>query len=79
MASIHPLFAPHQKSDTCVMQVSKESLDEFKKLYKLEFGEDLSDRDALEIAQRVLGLVMLVCRPLPNRKPRNEGNHAIEF
>ncbi len=61
------------------MEISNESLEEFKRLYREEFGEELSDREALEIAQRLLGFVMLVCRPLPKNSQISEQNNAIEF
>lgn len=47
------------------MEISDELLEEFKGLYKEEFGEDLSDDKAREIAQRLLGFGLIVCRPLP--------------
>jgi len=47
------------------MEISKKELEEFKQIYKNEFGEDLSDEEAREIAQRLLGFISLVYRPLP--------------
>ena len=61
------------------MEISKESLEEFKKLYKQEFGVELSDKDALEIAQRLLGFCLLVCRPLPKEKEPEDKNQDIDF
>lgn len=55
------------------MEISKQSLEEFKELYRQEFGVLLDDRDALEIAQRLLGFCLIVCRPLPKKeKPEAE-------
>ncbi len=42
------------------MEIDKESLEEFKKIYKEEFGEELTDAEAREMAQRVLRLYELL-------------------
>ena len=57
------------------MEISKEELEEFKKIYKEEFGEDLSDEEAREVAQRLLGFIKLVYRPLPKDKEPEEDSH----
>ncbi len=44
--------------------ISKESLEKFKELYKKEFGEDLSDRVALDKATRLLNLYRAVYMPI---------------
>ena len=49
------------------MEVTPEALKEFKKIYKDKFGEELSDDDALEMAQRVLTFFSLIYRPLPGQ------------
>ena len=49
------------------MEVTPEALKEFKKIYKDKFGEELSDDDALEMAQRVLRFFSLIYRPLPDQ------------
>ena len=61
------------------VEISKESLEEFKKLYKEEFGKDLTDGEALEIAQRLLGFCLIVCRPLPKENEPEEENPDIDF
>jgi len=43
--------------------ISKESLGEFKKIYKEEFGEEISDQEALEQATKLLRLVEIVYKP----------------
>ena len=40
--------------------ISEERLEEFKKIYKKEFGEDLSDQIALERATKLLNLFRAV-------------------
>ena len=36
------------------MQLTQEALDEFKAIYKTEFGQDISDAEALEMGTRLL-------------------------
>jgi hypothetical protein len=43
--------------------ISKESLEKSKELYKKEFGEELSDRMALDKATRLLNLYRAVYAP----------------
>ena len=61
------------------MEISKKLLEEFKKLYKEEFGEDITDEEALEMGQRLLGFCLLVCRPLPEGNEPEEENPDIDF
>jgi hypothetical protein len=44
--------------------ISKESLEEFKEIWKKEFNEEISDQKALDEATRLLTLVQAVYRPL---------------
>jgi len=60
------------------MEFTKEELEEFKKIYLEEYGEMLSDGEALEIAQRLLGFLMLIYRPLPDGN-EPEQSPDIEF
>ena len=39
--------------------ISKESLERFKKLYLKNYGEKLSDKEALDKALRILGLIRI--------------------
>lgn len=49
------------------MILSREAVEEFKKIYKKEFGDILSDKDAQETAARLLRLFqMLRYRPRSN-------------
>jgi hypothetical protein len=54
------------------MEISKETIEKFKKIYKEEYQEEISDAEALEIAQRVVGFLLLIYRPQP------EGDGALE-
>jgi len=44
--------------------ISKESLEEFKKIYKNKFHKDLSDQEALDKATSLLDLVKAVYKPM---------------
>jgi len=57
------------------VQISKEELEEFKKIYKEELGEELSDEEAREIAQSLLGFTALVYRPIPDGKEPIESSY----
>lgn len=44
--------------------LSKQALDEFKEIWKKEYGEDISDADALERATNLLTMFDAVYRPI---------------
>jgi len=50
------------------MQLSKEALEEFKRIYKAEFGEEISDQEALDKATRLINLVRIVYQKMPADK-----------
>jgi len=50
------------------MRLSKEQVEEFKQIYKEEFGKGLTDAEAEEIANRVMRLYELLSRPLPSER-----------
>lgn len=47
------------------MQLSRKELDEFKQIYKDEYGKDLTDDQAYDLALPLLQLFSVICRPLP--------------
>jgi len=47
---------------------SKEAIEEFKEIYKKEFGEELSDQDATERATKLLNLMEAIYKPIPQKK-----------
>jgi hypothetical protein len=62
------------------MSISEERVREFIRVYKEEFGDDLSVNEALDMLTRLVVLYRLIARPLPNEKPRRdqdigEGEH----
>lgn len=44
--------------------ISNERLEEFKRIYRKEFGRDISDQDALESATKLLNLLKIVYKPM---------------
>lgn len=50
------------------MQIADAALDEFIAIYRVEFGEEISRKDASEMALRVLRLYEQLSRKLPNGK-----------
>lgn len=50
------------------MRLNREQVEEFKKIYKEEFCEDLTDAEAEEMATRVVRLYELLSRPLPSER-----------
>ena len=52
------------------MRISPEATEEFKKIYKEEFGDDLTDDQAQECALRVLRLFQLLLQRLLDSSER---------
>lgn len=46
------------------IMISNERLEEFKRIYRKEFGRDISDQDALESATKLLNLLKIVYKPM---------------
>lgn len=44
--------------------ITTEQLKEFKAIYKKEFGEDISDKEALESATQLVNLMRIVYKPI---------------
>lgn len=44
--------------------ISQEALKEYKKIYRKQFGKDISDVDALEQATKLLNLMKIVYKPM---------------
>ena len=53
------------------MRLSRQAIQEYKEIYKKEFGEEISDAQAEEQALRVLRLFRLLLRPLPHHHEHN--------
>lgn len=57
-------------------ELSDTAVSEFKEIYAEEFGEELSDADAQEMALRVLRLFQIVLRPSNLPQSRNREPHT---
>ena len=51
------------------MMLSRDAIEELKKMYQDECGKTLSDADAQEMGQRLLALFRILARPLPAHTP----------
>jgi hypothetical protein len=49
--------------------LGREAIDEFKSVYKEEFGEDLSDDEAREMGLRLLNFLKFLLEPTPSPSP----------
>lgn len=49
------------------MKLSKQAVGEFKSIWKEEFGEEISDKKALEQATSLLNLFRVISKPIPNK------------
>jgi len=47
------------------MKLTHEDIEEFKQIYRDEFGEDLSDAEAHEMASRVMRLYLHLAKTAP--------------
>lgn len=45
--------------------ISEKALKEFKEIYKEEFGEDISDEEAIDLGTRLINLFKVIYRPIP--------------
>jgi hypothetical protein len=56
------------------MQLSKQAIDEFKAIYKEEFGENIDDKKAYELAVDLLNLFKIIYRPIPKHDTDEKKN-----
>lgn len=47
------------------MEVTKKQIEEYRQLYKDDFDEELTDKEAGEIIRRLLMLYEILAKPLP--------------
>ena len=80
------LSPTRQTAHASEMQISDEALNEFIAIYEAEFGEEISRKDANEMALSVLRLYELLARKLPNKSlttpvatQLNDGHLSIGF
>jgi len=56
------------------MEIPQKDLDEFKAIYKKDYGEDLSDDEAQVIAGRLISLLRIICQPVPKSGEKPDSN-----
>lgn len=56
--------------------LSPEAIQEFKQLYREEFGEELPDQAALEKATKLINLFKVIYRPIPKRDGDSRENKS---
>lgn len=61
------------------MQLSKEAIEDYKKAFKEEFGEDLSDVEAMELGSDLLRLFQIIYRPIPLDKKEEFENLKRDY
>jgi len=54
------------------MKLSKEALDEFKKIYQREHKRPLTNQEARELGIKLLGLMEIIYRPIPKEDGKNQ-------
>jgi len=47
------------------MALSKQAIEDLKRIHLQEFGEALSDEEAQEMGERLLSLFEIICPPIP--------------
>ena len=50
------------------MKVTDEALQEYRRLWRKEFGEDITLEEARDITTRLLALYEALCMPLPEER-----------
>jgi hypothetical protein len=54
------------------MGLSKEAIEEFRRIYHQEFGEEVSDRKARELGESLLSLFKMIYRPIPQDREKSQ-------
>jgi hypothetical protein len=65
MSDARPRYIPSDMPPTG-HQVSDERLEEFRRIYKMTFGEEITTAEAVAMTHRLIALYKLVMRPLPD-------------
>lgn len=62
------------------MDLSKEAIEEFKSIYFKQFGETISDREAIDLGESLIRFFEIIYRPIPkdyeynSEQPTDEAN-----
>jgi hypothetical protein len=49
------------------MSLSKQAIEEYKQIYKKNFGEEISDEEARKQGENLIELFRVICRPIPGK------------
>jgi hypothetical protein len=50
------------------MSLSEKAIEEFKELYRIQYGENISNEDAYKMGENLISLFKILCRDLPNNE-----------
>lgn len=56
------------------MALSKEAIEEYKRIYRKNFGEDISDEEAREQGENLIDLFRVIYRPIPGKNYGTEND-----
>jgi hypothetical protein len=54
------------------MRLSGEAIKEFRRIYRHEFGEEISDAKAQELGESLLSLFKIIYRPIPQDRGKSQ-------
>jgi hypothetical protein len=60
------------------MGLSKEAINEFKAIYREEFGEEISNAEAQELGESLISLFKVIYRPIPRKDKQNPSSKDPE-
>ncbi len=59
------------------MGLSKKAIKDFKKIYKKEYGETISDEKAQELGQNLISFFRIIYRPIPKDENTKKVNNEM--
>jgi len=60
------------------MSLSKKAIEEFKKIYLQETGEEISDRKAQELGRNLIYFFKIIYRPVPQENSQKEKKNHVQ-
>ncbi len=48
--------------------LNKQAIEEYQKIYKEEFGEEISEDEAIEQGERLIQLFKVIYKPIPEKR-----------
>jgi|Deesub1362A_J573_1020465.scaffolds.fasta_scaffold01043_5 hypothetical protein len=54
------------------MELGRKAIEEFKEIYSQETGKEISDKEARELAEGLLSLFKIICRPIAEKEERQK-------